>query len=236
VGKRLKLNNVAFVFARGGSKGIINKNLAKMGNQTLLAHTLQFAIESDIFSEIFLSTDSAEIAHESQKFHGIRLIERPANLATDDSAEFLSWKHAVNFVSAEMGFDYKFVSLACTAPFRKLNSVISGIEALTSDWDLVISMTQSGRSPWFNMVKKTEKGIEILMPNSTAISRRQDSPITYDLTTAFYISWPSYILNSDSLWSGRVNGVEVPLEESIDIDSHFDLLVADTLLNRKLQS
>jgi len=227
------LDKIAFIFARGGSKGIRDKNLAPIGKDTLIGHTLKFAHQSELFSAVYVSTDSELISEHVLRFKDTQVIERPPDLATDTSPELLSWKHAVSHVSPKHDSNYKFVSLSCTAPLRSVQSVVRGVDALSNEIDLVISMSPSSRNPWFNMVRKSDNHIVRVNSGESQIYRRQDAPQTYDLTTAFYISWPAYVLACTTLWDGRVHGVEIPVEESIDIDTQYDLEIANYLVNRR---
>jgi N-acylneuraminate cytidylyltransferase len=84
------------------------------------------------------------------------------------------------------------------------------------------------------MVKLNKDGSVVLVnPPETAIARRQDAPIVYDITTICYALNPKFIMTHDSLFSGIVKAVEVPIERAIDIDNLFDFQVAESLLNLK---
>ena len=84
---------IAFVFARGGSKGLPNKNILKLGEKPLIAHSIELAKNINEIENIFLSTDSDHIANIG-KDYGAKIIKRPSNLASDKSPEWLSWIHA----------------------------------------------------------------------------------------------------------------------------------------------
>ena len=110
------------------------------------------------------------------------------------------------------------------------------MEALNTDTDIVITMTESHRSPWFNMVKDKGKNgfIELLINNKTnKIVRRQDAPKSFDMTTVAYVSRPEYILRAKSIFEGTVRAVVIPPERAVDIDNPIDLEFAEFLLNRK---
>ena len=88
-------NNVAFIFARGGSKEIINKNIQTINNIPLIAYSINIAKKSEIFDDIVISTDSDHIAKIASDY-GIKTDDlRPEKLASDESPEWLSWQYEV---------------------------------------------------------------------------------------------------------------------------------------------
>ena len=165
--------------------------------------------------------------------YGAKIIKRPEELAQDDSPEYLSWKHAIKYVHKYNGSFDKFISLPPTSPLRSLEDTQNCISALSKDVDVVITITQSNRSPWFNMVKKNNDDYLSILLKSDYIYRRQDSPKTYDITTVAYVSTPEFILNSSSIWEGKVKGIIIPKERALDIDDKFDFLVANSFIKER---
>ena len=223
------MKNFAFIFARGGSKRIKNKNLQKIGKKTLLEITLNQAKKIKNIDKIFLSTDSKKISYAAKDFD-IEIIMRPGNLATDKSSEWHAWQHAINNVSHKYEFD-KFICLPVTSPLRSNNDIINCINKLNKSNDIIITVTETERNPWYNMVKFNKKKLaELVNQNkSKMIDIRQKAPKVYDMTTVCYVSTPNYILNNKSIFSGKVSAVVVPAERSLDIDTNFDLNLARLL-------
>ena len=93
------MKTFAFIFARGGSKGVLGKNIRNLGGKPLLAHSIITAQNIDEISRIFVSTDSQDIAEVGIKY-GAEIINRPVELAQDDSPEWLSWWHAIKWLEA----------------------------------------------------------------------------------------------------------------------------------------
>ena len=218
----------AFIFARGGSKGIPKKNLSLLGGIPLLVHSIRAAQSNIHIDQIFVSSDCSEILDVGQSEGAIPIL-RPQHLANDSSPELYAWKHAVAYVIATYGAFDRFISLPCTAPLRSQIDINNALTAFTPAFDLVMTMTKSARSPWFNMVIKDDLGCIRKLNNQPSIIRRQDSPTTFDLTTVAYVTSPGYILNCQSLWDGQVFAVEVPQERSMDIDTPFDLKLAQLI-------
>jgi len=227
------MRTFGFVFARGGSKGVPGKNIRDLAGKPLLAHALHVASQVAEIERVFVSTDSSDIAAVAERF-GASVILRPTELAQDDSPEWLAWRHAINWVKTEVGDFQRFVSLPATAPLRIPEDVIQCLNALDADTDVVITMTPAQRSPWFNMVKEDEFGELSRLIGDHKISRRQDAPVGYDLTTVAYVLRPNFILEKNRIWDGKVRGVLVPQERGIDIDTEVDFLIADFLMQNRL--
>ena len=98
---------VAFIFARGGSKGLPRKNVLPFQGKSLLVHSIDLAKNLEEVTDIFVSTEDSEIAKIAEK-HGVNVINRPNSLAKDNSPELLSWKHAVSYVQETFSSFDKF--------------------------------------------------------------------------------------------------------------------------------
>ena len=221
----------AFIFARGGSKGIPKKNLSLLGGVPLLSHSIRAALSNQYVQKTFVSSDCPEILDTA--FHeGAIPIHRPLYLAHDSSPELESWKHAVSFVIKTYGQFDQFISLPCTSPLRSQADINSALLAHKKPFDLVMTMTPSSRSPWFNMVQQDSSGKITQLIQDQTIFRRQDAPASFDLTTVAYVTSPNYILECSTLWDGTVTAIEVPQARSVDIDTPFDLMVAELLFTK----
>lgn len=229
------MKTFGFIFARGGSKGVPDKNIRDLGGKPLLAHAMQVARQVTEIERMYVSTDSSEIAAVAERF-GATTILRPYELAQDDSPEWLAWRHAINRVREEGRDFHRFVSLPATSPLRIADDVTRCLSALDINTDFVVSITPAQRSPWFNMVKADASGRLSLLAEGRQVVRRQDAPVGYDLTTVAYVSRPEYILEKEGIWGGRVRGVVVPQERAIDIDTELDFTVADFLMRKRLSN
>lgn len=228
------MKNYAFIFARGGSKGLPRKNILSLAGKPLLQYSIDTAFSSSCIHHIFVSTDDLAIANIARE-RGATVIDRPSELATDDSPEWLSWRHAIDWVTKRYGNFDGFVSLPATSPLRSVTDVESAINKLyQSDADICISVTPANRSPYFNMVKGTTSGlIELVNKAPVDIVRRQDSPKVFDITTVVYATTPEFVLENDGIFSGKVTSIEVPKERSVDIDDIYDFKLAEAILNKE---
>jgi N-acylneuraminate cytidylyltransferase len=225
---------IAFIFARGGSKGIPRKNLQDLGGRPLIAHSIECALAIQSIERVVVSTDDAEIAEVSRSFGAEVPFERPAELAGDTAPEYLAWKHAIAEMTARIGpFDI-MVSLPATSPLRSVEDVSRCINELIEnpDADAVITVQQASRNPYFNMVVIDDSGYCSVVNGASGCSRRQDAPKVYDVTTVAYATRTRFVENSSSLFDGRIRCVEVPRERAVDIDDPMDLEIARMLFQR----
>ncbi|MBE9400362.1 acylneuraminate cytidylyltransferase family protein [Acinetobacter albensis] len=225
------MRNFAFIFARGGSKGLSGKNIKPLAGKPLLQYSIDIALASDLIEQVFVSTDDQAIAQVAIE-GGAILIERPAELATDQSPEWLSWRHAVEWATEHYGSFDGFVSLPATSPLRSQEDVEAAIVKRQSEnADICIAVTSASRSPYFNMVKYNEAGfVELVNQPEGEVSRRQDAPKVFDITTVVYATTPQFVLENYGLFSGKVASVEVPKARAVDIDDIYDFRLAEAII------
>lgn len=222
----------AYVFARGGSKGVPGKNIRQLGGRPLIAYPIETARATGLFERIIVSTDSKEIADVAVRYGAEAPFLRPAELATDTASEWLAWQHALQATEALYGLPDIFVSLPATSPFRNTLDVARCIDRLKEhdETDIVITAKPADRSPYFNMVRLDEKRhAHLVIKPDGKLVRRQDVPAVFDVTTVAYAARPDFILNSSGLWDGCVGMVEVPVERALDIDTPFDFFMAECI-------
>ena len=232
----MKLGITAFIFARGGSKGLPNKNLMLLGGKPLIAWAIESALKVNIIEKVMVSTDSVEIAAVAKAYGADIPFMRPSNLATDESPEWKSWQHALNFVQCRTGYlPETFISVPTTSPLRNTEDINNCLNLyFEQKCDAVVTITESRRNPYFNMVSRSNDGsLKVVNQSASKIVRRQDAPITFDMATVCYVVNPNFIMNSNSLFEGKVLGVTIPYERAIDIDSLIDFEICELLLNKK---
>ena len=226
----------AFIFARGGSKGLPGKNIRVLAGKPLIAWSIEHAQAINRIGRVIVSTDSMEIAEIARHYGAEVPFIRPEELSQDNSNEWFAWKHAINYY-INSGGDLKelFISIPTTAPLRLPLDIDRCIDEYEKgDVDMVVTGTDSHRNPYFNMVKINEKEqAELVISSSKHLTRRQDAPRIYDLTTVCYVGDSKFILDKNSLFEGRVKMVYVPRERAIDIDTLFDFKIAEILLKHE---
>ncbi len=231
---------IAFIFARGGSKGIPRKNLADLAGKSLLERAVETASRADSVTRVVVSTDDDEIAAVARAAGAEVPFMRPTELAGDRSPEWLSWQHAIREVSAGSSAPVLdvFLSVPTTSPFRCVTDLNRCVDKLSSSSaDIVITVTETARHPMFNMVTFDAEGYARLAAQPpAAIAGRQSVPYqVYDMTTVAYAADPGYVLRANSIFEGKVSAVTIPTARSLDIDTELDLEYARFLWKHKGQ-
>ena len=227
---------VGGVFARGGSKGVPNKNLREVGGKSLVARAVEQALSMAQIETVYCSTDSSNIATEAQKFGAEVPWLRPKELSQDDSHEWDAWVHLIKWLNENESFPDYLVTVPCVAPLRTLDDLNSCVElALSSKADVVMAVSESTRNPWFNMVTidPTSNLVNLVNEPKSRIHNRQDAPAVFDVSTVTFIIKCSYLLRSNSLYGGTTRAVVLPKNHCLDIDTEDDLVLAEYLLSRQ---
>jgi CMP-N,N'-diacetyllegionaminic acid synthase len=223
---------LAVVVARGASKGLPGKNLLRLNRLPLIAHTILAAKRSARLDRLILSTDSPKIAKVGKRY-GIEVpFLRPAELATDDAPIAPVLAHAVEWVEKDQGKPVDVVVLLqATSPFRRTEHIDAGLRMFfESGADSVVGLCETQHSPyWMRII---DKGcVKPLLPSreSKAI-RRQDLPTIYQINGALYASRRRVVMEQGQILGKDVRGLIMDWEDSVDIDSDRDLLLAGTIL------
>ena len=191
-------NILVTIGARGGSKGVRNKNIRDLAGTPLICYTIEQALKWGKAKHVIVSTDSDEIAHVSKKCGAEVPFMRPDVLATDTAAKLPAIRHAL--LESERFFSEKYeiiVDLDATAPVRTIDDLDSCLEIfINGSLDTLYSVVYAHKNPYFNMVEKSDSGSYVLskkLPNS--ITRRQDAPKLYNVNASIYFYNRQYILN-----------------------------------------
>lgn len=224
----------AWIFARGGSKGLPGKNIRDLQGKPLIAWAIEQATASACFEHVLVSTDDAGIAEVAQRYGAEVPFLRPADLATDTSPEWLSWQHAATWQQRNLGDVEGLVSVPATSPLRSPLDIQSAWHQLQeSHSDLVLAVTPAQRHPAFNMVRLSASGQVSLWDDSAGtVSRRQDASPAYDITTLVYATTVKHVLSARAVLDGSVGAITVPAERAVDIDTPLDFQWAQFLLEQ----
>lgn len=224
------------ICARGGSKGVPNKNIRIVAGKPLLAHTVEQARETGLFEHIAFSSDNQEYLKAAQNAGASILVERPPELASDNSGKISAIRHCV--ISAEKVLGHKVdivVDLDCTSPLR-LSSDIVGSVSLLRERGIgnVITGAPARRSPYFNLVERTSDGrIDLAKRPKTPFLRRQDTPSCYDMNASIYVWRREVLMDNEGLFHADTDIYVMPDERSVDIDSELDFEIVSMLLQRR---
>ena len=210
------------------------KNLKILDGDPLVVRAIKQIKQIDRIDRILVSTDSRGIAEVAISAGAEVPFMRPSELAEDDSPEWEVWRHAVTYLKeVEGGCPDLLMVVPPTAPLRSkddLESILDEYER--GQADIVITVTDAHRSPYFNQVKIGDLGLASLAIHpKTSITRRQDTPEIFDVTTVAYVARPEFIMEKEGIFEGNVRTVFVPKERALDIDTDLDFRLAEFFLS-----
>lgn len=227
---------VAGVFARGGSKGVPNKNLRIVGGQSLIQRAVVQAKQARHVTRVLCSTDSPQIADVARRFGAEVPWLRPAELAQDTSREWDSWCHMVKYLREQGDNPRYLMAVPCVAPLRTLDDLNKCTDlAASSDADVIMAVSDAHKNPWFNMVTIDDATQQVRLVNEPAqrIYNRQAAPQVYDVSTVAFIIKCDYLLTATSIYDGETRAVVLPKTHCVDIDMEDDIAYAEFLLARR---
>lgn len=229
-------NILCTICARGGSKGVKNKNIKELHGKPLIAYTIEQAKASGLFEHIVISTDSDDIANVAKQYGAEVFFKRSPEMASDTAGKLDVIKDA--FKRSEeyynRTFDY-LIDLDATAPLRSVEDIVNSFNQFKeNDNDNLITAMPSRRSPYFNLVEQDKNGKVYLSKKlDDTVVRRQDAPKSYDMNASIYIWKREIILNRNSLFLEKTGLYVMPEERSIDIDNELDFEFVEFLMGKK---
>jgi len=231
------MKRLCSVCARGGSKGVPNKNIRPLLGKPLLIHSLDQARQSGLFDCIVVSSDSPKILQLAEEWGVDHAIERPEELATDFAPKLPVIQHC--FLTAETLSGMTFetaVDLDVTSPLRNqvdLKGVVDLLESNDTATN-VITGTPARRSPYFNLIELDESGSVYLSGKRQNIDgtivRRQDAPLCFDMNASIYAWWRDSLLKARHVIQSSTRLYVMSEERSVDIDSKLDFRWVEFLM------
>lgn len=217
---------LAIILARAGSKGIKDKNLQKVGTKSLLEIAINSAKNSQIFDDVIVSTDGQNLKQEALRC-GARVVDRPLELAMDNSTSINSMIHALNELNLTKGI---CVLLQPTSPFRDENHIKEAFKKFQkSKKGSLISVKRSSFHPYKNLIFENDKFIPVKELKDLE-SPRQVLPPAFTPNGAIYINFIEDLLKFKRFFIEPINIYEMDEESSLDIDTNEDLQKANILL------
>ena len=217
-----KKKYLAIILARGGSKRLPRKNLRNFNGKPLIAHTILSALKCKYLDEVIVSSDNKEILDASKRY-GAKIIKRTKYLANDKAKSFDALKHAIENT---LIFDY-VVLLQPTSPLRNEKHIYDAINLLEiKNANAIISVCKTEHNPLgCNILPKNFSMQNFLNKRSPGFKNY------YRLNGAIYICKISQFLKEKSLFlKNNIYAFEMPIEESIDIDTEIDFKIAKALI------
>ena len=222
------MTNIALIPARGGSKGIIRKNIKLFNSKPLIYWSIKAAFESDFVDRVIVSTEDDEIADIARSFSAEVPFKRPKKFAEDHSSGMEPVLHALeNLTNVK-----NILLLQPTSPLRR-TSDIDGIfkfrSSLNAESAVSLSISKKNINLYFEMDSNKR-----IYPYSSdlKILPRQEYGQSYNLNGALYLSTQESIMDNKSFISSDTVGYIMPEEYSIDIDTPLDWDIGEFLMKK----
>ena len=226
------------ICGRAGSKGFANKNLKTFCGKPLVYYTLAAAElfarqRPDLAIDISLNTDSPELAQLVERaYPEVVFLPRGEALGGDTVPKMAVFQDSLARMEEKNGLRYDAVmDLDITSPLRTAQDIRNAVELKEKrqDLDLVFSVTEARRNPYFNMVRDCGDHVEKVI--ESPFTARQQAPAIYDLNASIYVFRRDFLANNTTgiLWDGKI-GVTTMMDTGIlDIDSEEDFRLMEVI-------
>ncbi len=220
--------NILFtICGRAGSKGLASKNLKTFHGYPLIAYTLAaidlFKEQSDYEIDVALNTDSDDLKTMIEDYPEVLFIERKLEHATDTAGKMSVIRDSYQEAKKTQSKEYDFViDLDLTSPLRTVDDIFNLIEKkkANQELDVVFSVVESRRNPYFNMVK--EEGETVSLVNASPFTSRQEAPTIYDMNASMYLYEPLFLQDNEYIFNGKCGVIQMKDYMVLDIDSEED--------------
>ncbi len=224
--------------ARGGSKGIKDKNITELAGKPLIAFTIEATLASSRLSDAIVSTDSKKIIEIARRFGANVPFLRPEVLSKDDSSTIDVIKHAVIWYEQKRKQRIDIVViLQPTAPLRTAKDIDSSIGIFLNDPgadSLISCYDASSYHPRIMYIKNNQFMKPYITDNNNLI-RRQKFENVYIRNGAIYISTRRLVIEEGKIIGNSPLGYIMPRERSVNIDETHDLELAEFYITRQKQ-
>lgn len=215
------------ICGRAGSKGLAAKNLKTFHGYPLIAYTLAaidlFKEQSNYQVDVALNTDSTELQRTIEDYPDVLLIERKKEHATDTASKMAVIRDTYLQAKKIRQKEYDYViDLDLTSPLRTVQDIFNLIEKKKGqpELDVVFSVVESRRNPFFNMVKEEKNSVSLV--NASTFTSRQQAPAIYDMNASMYLYDPKFLQENEYIFNGKCGVIQMQDYMVLDIDSEED--------------
>lgn len=228
--------SICLIAARGGSKGVPNKNIRMLGKKPLIAHCIETAIDSHIFEHVVVSTEDDKIAKIAKEFGAEIPFKRPSNFATDASSMTDVIEHAIVKLT-KIGYNFdSLVNRDCTVPFINKSDILGALSLFQKTrCDLVCAVYRQHHNPYFNMMEINKLGfLRFSKHLNKKPQNRQDAPIVYQLNGLFVLNVKQF-MKYRIFYMPKALPFEIPPERGVMIDTEFEFQLANMIATKKIK-
>lgn len=221
---------IGIIPARGGSKGIPNKNIINICGKPLIGYTIEEALKSDYLDKVIVSTDDEKIRDAALEYGAEVPFIRPDFLSEDTSKTIDVVLHALDFFKKK-GEEYDYVVLLQpTSPLRKSEDIDDAINRLMdNNNESLVSVCEVEQNPVIMRTIKNGKLHEVINFDGDNL-RRQNLPVFYIFNGAIYINSIKMLYNEKTFVNDDTLSYIMEKNKSVDIDEPVDILIVESIL------
>jgi CMP-N,N'-diacetyllegionaminic acid synthase len=218
----VKHSVLGVIAARGGSKGLLRKNVLDAGGKPLISWTIGAAQNSTSITKLILSSDDEEIIQTALSWGCEVPFVRPSELAYDSSSSIDVVLHALDEMP---GFDYVML-LQPTSPLRTAEDIDDAFSLLQLNGsNSCVSVCEAEQSPYWMYELNEDKILNPVIAQKLQLTRRQDLPPVYMLNGAIYIANVEWLRSTKNFLAEGCIGYIMSKRKSLDIDTAEDLAI-----------
>jgi CMP-N-acetylneuraminic acid synthetase len=224
---------IAIIPARGGSKGVLRKNIKLLAGKPLIAYSIEQAKKSKYVSRVIVSTEDGEIYKIAREWSA-EVIKRPQELAKDNTPTIDAILHVLDSLRKEEKYiPDVVVLLQPTSPLRTSKDIDDAIKLFINCQNCLslVSVTEFDHSPFWSL-KIENSYLSPMFDAEYFKMRRQELPKAYKPNGAIFISTPEVLYKYKTFYTPKMVAYIMPQERSVDIDTEFDFLLAEFLINK----
>lgn len=232
----LKKKVLAITLARGGSKGIKNKNIKLLKGKPLIYYTISEALKSKLIDRYVVSSDSEKIIQIAKQYKAEAPFKRPQKLSTDKATSVEALQHAVKWAEKDSGHKYDIIiELMCTNPFKNskdIDFIIRKIINTRADSVIAVHRLEDQHPA---RIKKIINGkIKDFCVKEKTESRRQDlKPFAYIRSGSIYALKRDFLMNRNKRYGSKNSRPYIlPQSRVINIDNEIDFFTAEVMMNK----
>lgn len=232
-------NIVALIPARSGSKRVPGKNIKPLAGHPLIAYSIRSALESGIFSQVVVSTDSERIAAIARHYGAETPFLRPPEYSGDTSPDIEFVEHALTTLK-EQGNEYEcFSILRATSPFRKAETIRRAWKSFLAQegFDSLRAVEKCTQHPC-KMWVVHGKHMVPLIPFGPAkqpwhSSQYPTLPEIYIQNASLEIAWSRVVFEERTIAGSIIMPFMTNVEEGLDVNTEYDWMVAELTITKK---
>tara|TARA_Y100000996_G_scaffold287574_1_gene227131 strand:- start:4579 stop:5265 length:687 start_codon:yes stop_codon:yes gene_type:complete len=220
------MKSVAIILARGGSKGIPNKNIIQFCGKPLMAWTIENCLDSSV-SSVYVSSDNNKIL-EISKQYGASCIKRPSTISGDEATSESGWMHAIKIIENIEGEIDWVLAPQVTSPLRTSRDFSRGLAlAESGEYDSIFSCSVAEDLFFW---EERDGCLESINYDWHNRQRRQDIPKQYIENGSFYLFRPEILRQNNNRFGGKIGFLEMDFWKMFEIDSEEDMRMCSSLM------